>query len=52
MNYKQKLNLNILIPDGDSLFALWMINCLSKYNKINIHLLSKEKWLRQDFQGT
>ena len=49
MKGKQDLKLNILIPDGDSFFTLWMINCLSKHKNIKIHILSKEKWVESRF---
>ncbi|MBN4070815.1 ATP-grasp domain-containing protein, partial [Olleya sp. AH-315-F22] len=36
-------NLNILIPDGDSTWALSVIYCLSHYSNIKIYVLSSKK---------
>lgn len=47
MNQNSKLS--VLIPDGDSHFALWIINCLSKKKDIIIHVASQKKWVETRF---
>lgn len=47
----KKLNqeINILIPDGENKLAIFVINCLSEYKNIKIHILSKFKWVEIRF---
>lgn len=35
---------SVLIPDGESGFALFAAHCLSYFSNIKIHVLSKERW--------
>lgn len=49
MQFSKEMSIDILIPDGESLFSLWMINCLSKHKNIRIHVVSKEKWVESRF---
>lgn len=46
-----KLNkeINVLIPDGERVLALFTINCLSMLKNVKIHLLSKKKWTETRF---
>ena len=46
-----KLNneINVLIPDGERVLALFTINCLSMLKNVKIHLLSKRKWTKNRF---
>ena len=46
---KNKEKINVLIPDGDVMFALSIIHCLSHFRNIKIHLLSKTKWVETRF---
>ncbi|NQV41367.1 MAG: ATP-grasp domain-containing protein [Candidatus Marinimicrobia bacterium] len=43
-NHLLKENVSILIPDGDSDFALPVIECLSRIPKIKIVVLSHNRW--------
>lgn len=38
-----KKNINVLIPDGESFFTLSVLNCLSEYKNIDIHLIYSSK---------
>lgn len=42
---------NILIPDGEYHFAQFVINSLSNYKNINIHILSSKKWVESRFSS-
>ena len=46
---KNKEKINVLIPDGDVMFTLSIIRCLSHFRNIKIHLLSKTKWVETRF---
>lgn len=35
---------SVLIPDGESGFALFAAHCLSYFSNVKIHVLSKERW--------
>ncbi len=39
-----KTPLSILIPDGESEFALFVAHCLAPYPNIRLHVLSGERW--------
>ncbi len=41
--------INILIPDGETHFTLSVINSLSIYNDIQIHIVSSKKWVESKF---
>lgn len=46
---KTRQKINVLIPDSDSHFALWMVNCLSVSKEIRIHLASQKNWVESRF---
>lgn len=35
---------SVLIPDGESEFALFAAHCLARYPKVKIHVLSERRW--------
>ncbi len=39
-----KRSFTVLIPDGESGFALFAAHCLSYFSNVKIHILSKERW--------
>lgn len=41
--------LNILIPDGETPFTLSVINSLSIYKNLQIHIISQKKWVESRF---
>ncbi len=46
---KTRQKINVLIPDGESHFALWMVNCLSVSKEIRIHVASQQNWVESRF---
>lgn len=36
--------ISVLIPDGDSHFALFVAHCLACYPNVNTHILSNDRW--------
>ena len=42
-------DLSILIPDGQSRFALLVVRCLSHVNGVKVHVLSSDPWARVRF---
>ncbi len=46
---KNKEKINVLIPDGDVMFTLSIVRCLSHFKNVNVHLLSKTKWVETRF---
>lgn len=49
MKKSRKEKIRVLIPDGESLITLWVINCLSVDKDIEIHLVSAKKWVESRF---
>jgi len=41
--------INILIPDGEIELSLRVLNCLSKFKHIKVHVLSRVKWVEIKF---
>ena len=41
--------INVLLPDGERILSLYVINCLSNFKQIKIHVLSKKKWTETRF---
>lgn len=39
-----KESFSVLIPDGESAFALFAAHCLSKYPEVKVHVLSSDPW--------
>lgn len=46
---KPNKNINVLIPDGEKLLSLHVLNCLAGIDHVNIHVLSKVKWVETKF---
>lgn len=42
--YNLYRDINVLIPDGESILSLYVINCLSDFKHIKTHILSQNKW--------
>ena len=42
-------DINVLLPDGESILSLYVINCLSDFKYIKIHILSQNKWTETRF---
>lgn len=47
--YNSDRIINVLIPDGERVLALNVINCLSVFKHVNIFVLSKKKWTETRF---
>ena len=41
--------INILIPDGEIELSLRVLNCLSKFKHVKVHILSRVKWVEIRF---
>ncbi len=48
-NYGSDKAINVLIPDGERVLALNVINCLSEFRNVDIYVLSKKKWTETRF---
>jgi len=42
-------DINVLLPDGERILSLYVINCLSNFKQIKIHVLSQKKWTETRF---
>lgn len=41
---KDKRNISVLIPDGESEFALFVTHCLARSDNVKLYILSTESW--------